>query len=391
MHYADLTKRIAGKSVDTWSVHYQAMERLDAGEDIYLLSVGQESDSFSPPGVVAAGIRSIRNGRHHYTAVEGDRSLRERIARHHSQQCGKLVDPESVVVFCGAQNALFATAQILLQTGDEVILIEPYYTTYPATVTASGATVITVALSPEEEFQLDAERVIRAITPRTRAIMVNTPNNPTGAIYTRAPLQALVDVCRERDIWLISDEVYMDIIDQPDLCRPFGLPGAEEVVISISSVSKSYRMTGWRVGWAVGNRELARHYYNLNMCMSYGLSGIAQDAAAYALKNEAATANEIARNLAAQRRLVIDELSSIPNVELYGSGGGMFLIMNIRQLDIDSMAFASGLLEEEGVSVQPLTGFGDSCEGLLRISAVLNEDRLLEACRRITRYTSSFT
>jgi len=389
MHYSELTDRIAGESVDTWNVHYRAMSRLEAGEDIYLMSIGQESDSISPQGVMDAACQSIEIGRHHYTAVEGDTRLREIIAKRHSKMSGAHVDRDSVVVFCGAQNALFATAQVLLQAGDEVILIEPYYTTYPATVTASGATLVSVALLPEEEFQLNADRVIDAITPRTRAILINSPNNPTGAIYSRAPLQALVDACREQDIWLISDEVYMDIVEDPAPCRPYGLDGARDVVISVSSVSKSYRMTGWRVGWAIGPRDLAQHYYNLNMCMNYGLPAVSQDAALHALKHECEVIDTIKQRLAKQRRVVIDGLNSTPGVEVYSPGGGMFVILDIRKLGIDSMEFAAGLLDQEDVSLQSLTGFGPSCRGLLRISAVLKEERLHEACRRINRYVKT--
>ena len=389
MHYADLTKRIAGESVDSWLVHNRAVDRLSAGEEVFLLSVGQESDFLSPPGVVDAAIHSIRSGRHHYTGVQGDRPLREGIARRHSQKCGREVDPDSVVIFCGAQNALFATAQVLLQTGDEVILIEPYYTTYPATVTASGATLVSAVLRPENQFQLDVECVTQAITSRTKAILVNTPNNPTGAVYPKAPLQALVDVCRAQDIWFISDEVYMDVVDDTNLCRPFGLPGAEDVVISVSSISKSHRMTGWRIGWAIGPPELAVHYYNLNMCMSYGLPGFTQDAALHALKNEEDVVREVTQQLAKQRQVLITELSGISGVDLYTGGGGMFVIMNIRNLGLSSMDFAVDLLANENVSVQPLTGFGKSCEGLIRISAVLKEDRLQEACRRIARHIMS--
>ena len=389
MRYADLTKRIAGESVDSWTVHNRAVDRLTAGKDIFLMSVGQESDSHSPPGVVDAAIRSIRSGRHHYTEVQGDRPLREEIARRHSEKCGRHVNPDCVVIFCGAQNALFATAQVLLQTGDEVILIEPYYTTYPATVTASGATLVSAALKPEDQFQLDAECVIKAITSRTKAILVNTPNNPTGAVYPEAPLQKLVDVCRERSIWFISDEVYMDVVDDPDLCRPFGLRGAEDVVISVSSISKTHRMTGWRIGWAIGPPELAVHYYNLNMCMSYGLPGFTQDAALHALKYEDEVVTDVTQQLAAQRQVVIAELSGVSGIDLYTGGGGMFVMMNIRNLGMSSMEFAAGLLDAENVSVQPLSGFGKSCEGLIRISAVLKEERLREACRRITRYVTS--
>lgn len=389
MRYADLTQRIAGESVETWATHYEAMRRMDAGEEIFLLSVGQESDMPSPPGVVAAGISSIENGRHHYTAVEGDRALREAIAERHAERTGKAVDPDCVTIFAGAQNALFATAQVLLQRGDEVIVIEPYYTTYPATVTASGATLVPVVLTPEESFQLDARRVIDAITPRTRVIVINTPNNPTGAIYTREPLQTLVDACRERNIWLVSDEVYMDVVEDPALCRPFALAGADDVVISISSVSKTHRMTGWRVGWAIGPKEIAPHYYHLNMCMSYGLPGFTQDAALHALRHEHEVTSEITRRLARQRAVVIGELEAVPRTRLYRGGGGMFVMLDIGSLGIDAMDFAAGLLNAERVCVQPCNGFGENLGNLIRVSAVLKEDSLREACKRIARYIAA--
>lgn len=385
MDFSDLTSRIAGESVDTWSVHYRGMERLNAGEDIYLMSVGQESDSFSPEVVVRAAVDSLQRGRHHYTAVEGDPELRQAIAQRYEANGGRRVDPDDVVVFAGAQNALFATAQVLLQAGDEVILIEPYYTTYPATFTASGATQVNVVLDADRGFMLDATQVAAAITPRTRAIVVNSPNNPTGAIYSKDSLRALVDTCRAHGIWLISDDVYLDII-HTEAARAFDLPGAEEVVISVSSVSKSHRMTGWRIGWAVGPSPLATHFYNLNMCMSYGLPAFTQDAALWALRSKTGISAEVATRLESRRQVLLDELKRIPKIEVIEGGGGMFVMVSVRPLGMDSMTFAGNLLDEEGVSVQPCTGFGASCAGLIRISAVLEEPRLREACRRIARY-----
>ena len=389
MRYADLTNRISGESVDTWDVHYHAMRRLEAGDDIFLMSVGQESDSLTPAGVVDEAVKSLRSGRHHYTAVEGEAALRRAIAHRHSRRCDVHIDPEDVVVFSGAQNALFATAQILLQEGDEVILIEPYYTTYPATVTASGATAVSVPLRSQEGFQLNVELVAGAITERTRAILVNSPNNPTGAVYDRSGLQSLVDICREKNIWLVSDEVYADIVDDPTPCSLRSLDGAADICVTVSSVSKSHRMTGWRIGWAIGPRELAHHMYNLNMCMSYGLPAFTQDAAIHALMHESSVTVEIRQRLATQRKAVIEGLQSVPGTELYCDGGGMFVILDISRLGVDSMTFASNLLEHEGVSLQPLTGFGPSCEGLVRVSTVLREERLREACKRISRYIVS--
>ncbi len=388
MHYADLTRRIAGKSVDTWKVHYRAMERLRRGEDILLLSVGQESDAVTPLRVVDRAVESLRGGRHHYTPVQGERDLRETIAARYRDTRDRAVDAECVSVFAGAQNALFACTQVLLQPRDEVILLEPFYTTYPAAFGCTGAKLVPLALRAEEGFQLDPKRVAAAITANTRAIVVNSPNNPTGAVYSRAALRSLVDLCRDRRIWLISDEVYFDVVEHPDLCSPFGLPGAEEIVISVSSVSKSHRMTGWRVGWAVAPREMASHFYNLNMCMSYGLPGFCQDAAREAILNAAGTPREVSRRIAEQRKTLIEGLSGIRGIRVFGDGGGMFVMANIRALGSSADEFAAGLLESESVSVQPCTGFGNSCKDLIRISAVLDVTRLDEACRRIARYIS---
>ncbi|MDH3451363.1 MAG: pyridoxal phosphate-dependent aminotransferase, partial [Gammaproteobacteria bacterium] len=271
MQYSSIIERIAGKSVSAWNVHYQALARAAAGEDVIVLSVGQETDQTSPQTVVDAGVRSIQSGRHHYTSVQGELPLREAIAEHHSTHTGQRIDADRVSVFSGAQNALFAAAQVLLERGDEVILLEPYYTTYPATFSAAGATLVEVPTRPEDGFQFDFDTVVAKVTPRTRAIVVNTPNNPTGAVYSRDSLEQLVAFCAECDIWLISDEVYATLVAPGEAVSPCGLPGGEKVCVTVSSISKSHRMTGWRIGWVVGPPGMAPHRYNLALCMSYGL------------------------------------------------------------------------------------------------------------------------
>ena len=207
-------------------------------------------------------------------------------------------------MFAGAQNALFAVAQVLLEPGDEVILIEPFYTTYPASVTASGATLVSVAVKSDNKFQLDVADIAAKITPKTRAIVLNSPNNPTGAVYTREQLEGVVALCLEHDIWLVSDAVYMEIIPEEDRQSVASIPEAAPICVTLSSLSKSHRMTGWRLGWVVGPPELISHLANLSMCMAYGLPTFIQDAATYALDNDFETAMLVQSTMDSRRAAV---------------------------------------------------------------------------------------
>lgn len=389
MRFSGLTERLGGTGADAWEVHYQAMTRLEAGEEIFLLSVGQETDSRSPPGAVAAAITSIEAGRHHYTPVEGEADLRQAIADYHRGYTGQAVSASQVTVFSGAQNALFAIAQVLLEPGDEVIILEPYYVTYPATFSASGATLVPVPLRAADGFALDVDLIVSALTARTRAVVVNSPNNPTGAIYGARELTELLKVCQEREIWLISDEVYAAVVDPEAVCSPSSLSGGAERSITISSISKSHRMTGWRIGWAIGPPEISKHLYNLNMCMSYGLPGFTQDAATHALREEGQVLQAVAASMRSRRQAIIAGLEDTPGIRVIPGGGGMFLMVDISALGLNSQEFARGLLDCEAVAVLPGDGFGVSCRGFIRISAVLPVDRLEEACRRIDRFVRS--
>ncbi len=389
MKYASLTERIAGDSVDAWDVHYRGMARLEAGEDIILLSVGQESDETTPEPIVEAAVNSLRAGRHHYTPVEGIASLRQAIAERHTAQTGQLVSEKNCAVFAGAQNALFAVSQCLLEPGDEVILCEPYYTTYPATVTASGATLVSVPCNAEDRFQINPANIAACITENTRVIVINSPNNPTGAIYTREQVSEVVELCKKNNIWLISDEVYQPIVPEEDRFSAANLCDIETRCITVSSVSKSHRMTGWRVGWVVGPSELIDHLYNLSTCMSYGLPPFIQDAAAEAVKHDYVTA-EIVRDAMANRRdALVSRLKDVPGLKLFSAEGGMFVVFDIRELPLSSKAFATGLLEQHDVAVLPCDGFGASGVGLLRISLCVSEEKLVVAAGRIVEYVES--
>lgn len=385
MAFSSFVERIGGDGADAWTIHYEAKRRAERGEDVIVLSVG-DHDFHTPDDVVARAVTSLRSGRTHYTNVEGERDLRERIAAVHHGITGQAVEADNVVVVPGAQCGLFSTLMCVAEAGDEVISPEPRYATYEATIKAGGATIVGVPMRPETGFRLDPADVEAAITPRTRAVVINTPHNPSGAVMSRADVEAIAEICRARDIWLISDEVYAAMTYDAPHVSPAGLPGMADRCAVVSSLSKSHSMTGWRLGWVVGPKDLAGHLYNLMMCMLYGAQPFIQDAAVTALE----TAPDQFRALYRRRRdLVCAALDAIPGIAYHRPASGMFVMIDIRASGLSSSAFTQGLLDQEGLSLLPADAFGPSARGYVRLSLGADDARLADACRRLARFVAA--
>ena len=391
MRYSSLVSRIAPSgsdasddpSDDPWEVHERALARRAAGDDVTLLSIGQEADRRTASEVVEAAVTSLRDGRHHYADVRGEAPLRESIARYHERLVGERVDADAVTVFAGAQNALFACAQTLLETGDEAILIAPYYTTYPATFAASGATLVDVVTDARDGHRIDADAVARAMTSRTRVLVLNVPGNPVGRSPDAATLARLVALCVERQAWLVLDAVYLDVVAADSVPVPHALPGAKEVLVTVGSLSKSHRMSGWRIGWTVAPPALAAHFANLSMCMHYGLAPFVMDAARAALDGATDTPRLVREALYARRALAREALGDVTPARLVDSGHGMFMLLDVAPLGIDARRFALDLLERYAVAVLPCGGFGPGGRTLVRIGLCVDGERLVDACRAI--------
>jgi arginine:pyruvate transaminase len=291
-----------------------------------------------------------------------------------------------VVVLAGAQSALFAACQCLLDPGDAVLVPEPMYVTYLATVAAAGARPVRVPLVPDQGFRLDLDRLASSVTPAVRAILVNSPNNPTGAVMTRPELEAVAELCRRRDLWLISDEVYASLLYEGEHVPPAALPGMAERTVTVSSLSKSHAMTGWRVGWLVGPPELARHAARLSLCMLYGLPAFVQDAATVALTRELAEVADMRERLRRRRDAVCRRLAGLPGLACSRPQGGMFVMLDVRRTGLGADTFARRLLAEELVSVLAGDAFGGAAAGHVRLSLTAPEERLAEACDRIGRF-----
>lgn len=385
MHLSDLTVRIAGEGTDAWIVHDLAVERLARGEEIFLLSIG-DPDFDTPAVIREAAARALAAGRTHYAPIGGEAPLREAIAAHEGRVLGAPVDPAQVVVFPGAQAALYACAQVLVNPGDEVIALDPAYVTYEPVFQAPGGRLVTVPLRPENRFHAEADVIARAITPRTRGIILNFPHNPTGAGLTQPEAAAIAALCRQHDLWCISDEVYASLGYGEPHVSILAEPGMRERGILVSSLSKSHAMTGWRCGWAVVPPALLTPLDHVARAMFFGVAQFIQDAAAVALAEGGAELEAIRASYQRRARVLVDTLSRAPGVRVRMPDAGMYLFADVRGTGLDGKQFARGLLDAHAVAVTPGEGFGPSGAGHVRITLGVDEGRLAEAGRRIVQY-----
>jgi arginine:pyruvate transaminase len=388
VRFSPLVDRIAGRGAGAWSIHMEAARLRDQGQDVIFLTVG-DPDQAPPEPVIDATIDALRRHRTGYSATVGYPRVREAIAARFRRRNGQPCYAENVVVTPGAQGALFCALQCLAGPGDEVIVPEPIYATYPGVIGASGARLVTVSLRADRGFHPDLDAISGAVTPRTRVIWINSPHNPTGVVFTAEEVAGIAELCRRRDLWLLSDEVYEDLAFARPHVSPWSLPGMAERTVVVSSLSKSHAMPGFRFGWIIGPPELSGHLFNLLLSMTYGSPAFIQDGVMPALENdlpEVAALREAYRNRAG---MLSEILAEAPNCRVTPPEGGMFVLMDIRGTGVASTPFAHDLLMREHVAVLPCDSFGPSAAGHLRISLTAAELRLTKAARRIVRFARS--
>ncbi|QFT85369.1 Arginine--pyruvate transaminase AruH [Halomonas sp. THAF12] len=383
MRYSRLTERIAGEGAAAWDIHNRALARRAAGEDITVLSVG-DPDFDTPAPIVEGAVKSLRAGATHYPDVQGKLALREAIAERYRAR-GLEVTPERLIVMSGAQCGLYAAAQCLLDPGDEVIVPEPSYVTYEAVLQSTGARMVHIPLRGDAGFRLDVADLEAAITPRTRAILLNSPHNPTGQLIDAAAWEDIAALCRRHDLWLISDEVYAELIFEGKHVCAASLPDMASRTVVIDSLSKSHAMTGWRLGWVLGPAPLIEHMSHLALCMLYGCPDFIQDAARDALREPLPELDAMRETYRGRRDAVVAALAGCPALEVITPAAGMFLMIDIRATGLSSQAFADRLLDEQGVSVLSGEAFGPSAAGFVRLSLTVDVARLNDACQRLAR------
>ena len=384
------SKRLEGiipSGKDGWEVHFTAWTRKEAGEPIIILSVG-DHDFDTPDETVEACVAALRSGHHHYTQLPGVPRLREAMARASTRCTGVETSAAEVLVTPGGQLALYAAVQGTLDRGDHAVVVAPYYATYPGTFRAAEADFTVVEAEAADGFQPRAEAIEAALKPNTRAILINTPNNPTGAVYSRESLEAIAELCVRHDLWLLSDEVYWTLGGGHHI-SPRALPGMAERTLVINSMSKSHGMTGWRMGWLTGPESMIALLVSLNLVTTYGLTGFIQQAAAEALENDYGV-QQIADTYNGRRKVFLDAIRGLNDITVRGSEGGMYVMLDVSAIEPDDEKFAWDFLDAEKVGVMPGSSFGDAAAGHIRVSLCQPDDVLLEAATRLRRFASSY-
>ncbi|MDP9528379.1 MULTISPECIES: pyridoxal phosphate-dependent aminotransferase [Pseudomonas] len=388
MRYSPFVQRISGESVSAWDIHYAAIEARGRGEDVIVLSVG-DPDFATDERISAAASAALEQGDTHYTHVLGRPALREAIAAKQRRLLGIEVSADNVALVAGAQNGLFATCLCLFGSGDEVLVPEPMYLTYEACVHASGAKIACVQQPAANGFRLTAAALEAALTDKTRGIALATPCNPTGNVYSREELEAVAEVARKHDLWVISDEVYGQLTYDREHLSIASMPGMAERTVILNSLSKTHAMTGWRVGWVIAPPALVGHLDNLLLCMLYGLPGFIQEAALKALELDEeviGSAREVYRR---RRDLVVAGLKPVQLLDCREPEAGMFMLVDVRRTGLSSMDFAWQLFRATGVSVLDAQAFGASAEGFVRISFTVADEVLKDACQRIAGFVET--
>lgn len=387
MRLADRIHRITESP--TISISTKAGSMKAAGIDVIDFSAG-EPDFPTPENIKQKGIAAINNNFTRYTPSAGIRKLREAVAQRYTRKYGAEFGAEQVILTNGGKQALFNLMCCLVQENDEVLIPVPYWVTFPDQVRVVGGTPVFVPTNPEEGFVIDPAQVEKRITPRSRALILNSPSNPSGAVISKQALSDLVDLCVSHDLKLIFDECYDCFVFPPHRhSSPFEFfPRGRDQVFVVNTFSKVYSMTGWRLGFAVGPREVISACDKLQSHTTSNPSSISQMAGVEALEGDQASIDIMFAEYQKRRTFVMRALKAMPGVRCNEPQGAFYVFPSIAtHLNTetpDSVSFCRALLENCHVATVPGSAFG--VEGHLRISYATSTKNLEEGCKRIHHF-----
>ncbi|MEM7438442.1 MAG: pyridoxal phosphate-dependent aminotransferase [Pseudomonadota bacterium] len=371
---------------DGWEILYRSRAMIADGHDIVELTIG-EHDHKTNPLIMDALEASLRGGNTGYAAVPGSRGLREAVAERVEASTGVPTSSKNVIVTTGGQAALFAAHLALLDEGEVGLYTDPYYATYPGGIRSLGARAVPVPTASEHGF-LPQRDVLEPLAKDARSLLINSPNNPTGAVYPMETMQMIVDVCQQNEVGLISDEVYDTMVWDGEHISPRALPGMADNCFVIGSMSKSHAMTGWRVGWVIGPEEAIERILDLSTINTYGVPGFIQDAAEYALREGTDIEVEVAEVFRRRMARVQAVLAGQNTVRMIPADGAMYMMLDIRSTGLSGDEFADRLLDERAIAVMPGESFGASAAGHLRVALTIEDDKLVAAVEELVRFAA---
>ena len=359
-------------------------------DDVVSFTVG-EPDFSTPQHIVNSAIGALERGEHHYTPNAGILPLRQAIAETTERSHGLRYDPEpEIIVTAGGMEARMLTMMTLLDPGDEWLLTDPCWANYSRQIQLCSAVPRFVPTRAEDGFFFVPDTLEAAITPRTKGFLINSPTNPTGGVAARKRLEALASIAQRHDLWVISDEVYRELVYDGEAADSIAaLPGMQERTIVVNSFSKTYAMTGWRVGYALGPQNVIGNMVKLQENVVACVNSSAQYGALTALLGPQDRKKEMLQAYAARRTLLLEEFSKIPGLTVSAPQGTFYLFVDVRAAGMDAERFAMDLLEKERVIVVPGDAFGESGRHYVRLSFAVSPEAIREGARRIARYMQS--
>jgi arginine:pyruvate transaminase len=374
-----LSRRITGLTgggSDGWDVFFKARRMIAAGTPVTELTIGEHDIRTAAPILKEMHARAM-GGHTGYAAVPGTQALRQAVARRVTERTGVPTTVANVLITPGGQAALFAAHVAVCDPGEMALFIDPYYATYPGTLRGAGALPQAIKTRAEDAFQPRASDIARHAA-QARSLLINTPNNPTGVVYSAETLNDIADLCRSNDLWLISDEVYDTQVWEGRHISPRALPEMRERTLVIGSMSKSHAMTGSRCGWIVGPEDAIEHLTNLATHTTYGVPGYIQDASRFALELGEDFEAEIAAPFRRRRGMAQEIIARQNTVGLIPAQGAMYLMLDIRATGMSGEAFAHDLLDRHQIAVMPGESFGQSAAGHIRVAMTI-EDQAFRA------------
>jgi aminotransferase len=357
-------------------------------KEVISLGIG-EPDFDTPRPIVEAGIRSLQNGETHYTSNAGLMPLRTALTTHINKLYGVQYDPATdAVITVGGSEALYLTFTALLDPGDEVIVPTPCFVSYQAEVILAGGVAVEIPCRMEDNFDIDPQRIADAITSRTKAILLGFPNNPTGAVATREKLLQVAKIAKEHDLVVVSDEIYDQLVyaGHKHVCFP-SLPDMQPRTVLLGGFSKDYAMTGWRIGYALGPKDIISGMIRVHQYTIMSAPTTAQTAAIAALTEAAPMVEDMRLEYDRRRQLIVGELNRI-GLPTFEPKGAFYCFPKVNVTGLDDETFAHRLLNEEHVAIVPGNSFGAGGEGFCRCSYATSYEKLEEAIRRIEKFVN---
>ena len=351
------------------------------------LGVG-EPDFETPYFIREEAIYSLEKGRTFYTSNSGLKELREEIDRYLQRKLNISYDPMTeIIVTVGGSEGIDIALRAMLDNGDEVLIPQPSYVSYEPCVILAGGKPVIIELKSDNDFKLTKEQVLEKITEKTKIIVMPFPNNPTGSIMTYEELEEIAKICIEKDIFVLSDEIYCELTYTGKHASIAQVPGMKERTIVINGFSKSYAMTGWRLGYACGPEMIIKQMTKIHQFAIMCAPTTSQYAAVLALRDGDLDVAKMRESYNQRRRYLINRFNEI-GMDCFEAEGAFYVFPSIKKFGLSSEEFATRLLMEEKVAIVPGTAFGDCGEGFMRISYAYSLERLKEALDRIERFVS---